>query len=143
MVARACYWHMNAETHPHRHHDGHRGWVRPGGRRGRWLEPFLLVLIGRGEAYGGALIASLNELCLAPNGVDVGMAYRTLRELEGDGLLTSQWLADSGAPRRAYRLTREGRQALDEWTSVMRERGRLVEAFLDQADPVPRAAEGG
>jgi DNA-binding PadR family transcriptional regulator len=133
---------MDADTHPHHHHDSHRGWVRPGGRRGRWLEPFLLVLIEEQEAYGGALIARLNELCLAPNGVDVGMAYRTLRELEGEGLMTSQWVADNGAPRRAYRLTRAGRQALDEWTSVMRERGRLVEAFLDQADRRPRA-EGG
>lgn len=133
---------MDADTHPHHHHDDHRGWVRSGGRRGRWLEPFLLVLIGTDEAYGGALIARLNGLCLAPNGVDVGMAYRTLRELEGEGLMTSQWVADNGAPRRAYRLTRAGRQALDEWISVMRERGRLVEEFLDQADRLPRA-EGG
>jgi PadR family transcriptional regulator PadR len=133
---------MNADIHPHHHHDGYRGWVRPGGRRGRWLEPFLLVLIGKEEAYGGALIARLNALCLAPKGVDVGMAYRTLRELEAEGLMTSQWIADDGAPRRAYRLTQAGRQGLDEWISVMRERGRLVEAFLDQADGVPRAKGG-
>ena len=67
------------------------------------------------------------------------MAYRTLRELDTEGLMTSQWVADDGAPRRAYRLTQAGRQALDEWISVMRERGRLVEAFLDQADGLPRA----
>ncbi|MEX1169769.1 MAG: helix-turn-helix transcriptional regulator [Chloroflexota bacterium] len=133
---------MDADTHPHRHHDSHRGWVRPGGRRGRWLEPFLLALVGEEEAYGGALIARLNGLCLAPNGVDVGMAYRTLRELEADGLMVSQWVADNGAPRRDYRLTVAGRQALDEWTAVMRERGRLVEAFLDQTERRP-PGEGG
>jgi DNA-binding PadR family transcriptional regulator len=134
---------MDADmNHPHRHHDGHRGWVRADGRRGRWLEPFLLLLVSQEESYGRTLIARLNGLCLAPNGVDVGMAYRTLRELEADGLMTSAWVADNGAPRRAYRLTRAGRQALDEWISVMRERGRLVEAFLDQAGHLPRA-EGG
>jgi DNA-binding PadR family transcriptional regulator len=134
---------MDADTHhPHHHHDSYRGWVRPGGRRGRWLEPFLLLLIGQEEGYGRALIARLNELCLAPNGVDVGMAYRTMRELEADGLTSSEWIADDGAPRRAYRLTPAGRQALDEWISVMRERGRLVDAFLDQADRLPRAAGG-
>jgi PadR family transcriptional regulator len=133
---------MDADTHhPHHHHDGYRGWVRPGGRRGRWLEPFLLLLIGRDEAYGAELIDRLDELCLAPNGVDAGMAYRTLRELEAEGLMTSHWLADDGAPRRAYRLSSAGRQALDEWVSVMRERGRLVQAFLDQADQLP--PEGG
>jgi DNA-binding PadR family transcriptional regulator len=124
---------MHADEHPHRHHDNHRGWTRSGGRRGRWLEPFLLVLVRDEEAHGGALIGRLNELCLAPNGVDVGMAYRNLRELEGDGLAVSRWMADDGAPRRAYRLTDAGRVALDEWISVMRERGRLVEAFLGLA----------
>jgi PadR family transcriptional regulator PadR len=133
---------MDADSHPHRHPDSHRGWVRAGGRRGRWLEPFLLVLIEEKGAYGGALIARLNELCLAPNGVEVGMAYRTLRELEGEGLMTSEWVADNGAPRRAYRLTPAGRQSLAEWVSVMRERGRLVEAFLEEAERLPMA-EGG
>jgi PadR family transcriptional regulator, regulatory protein PadR len=134
---------MDADTrHPHHHHDSYRGWVRPGGRRGRWLEPFLLLLIGQEAGYGRALIGRLNDLCLAPNGVDVGMAYRTLRELEADGLMSSEWIADDGAPRRAYRLTRAGRQALDEWISVMRERGRLVDAFVDQADQLPPAKGG-
>jgi PadR family transcriptional regulator, regulatory protein PadR len=126
---------MNADHHPHTHQDDHRGWVRPGGRRGRWLEPFLLALVGEGEAHGAALIARLNELCLAPKGVDVGMAYRTLRELEGEGLMVSRWVADDGAPRRDYWLEEAGRRALSEWTAVMRERGRLVGAFLDLAEP--------
>jgi PadR family transcriptional regulator PadR len=133
---------MDADMHPHHHHDGYRGWVRPGGRRGRWLEPFLLLLIGQEEGYGRALIARLNDLCLAPNGVDVGMAYRTLRELEAEGLMTSRWIAEDGAPRREYELTPAGRRALDEWISVMRERGRLVGAFLDQAERLPRGTGG-
>jgi PadR family transcriptional regulator len=140
---------MNAEAHldhhadhPHHHHDSHRGWVRPGGRRGRWLEPFLLRLVADGEAHGGALIARLNELCLAPEGVDVGMAYRTLREFEAEGLVESAWVTNDGPPRRTYRLTVAGRQALDEWIAVMRERARLIDAFLDGTDRLERA-EGG
>jgi DNA-binding PadR family transcriptional regulator len=137
---------MNANTHhhadPHHHRDGYRGWVRPGGRRGRWLEPFLLRLVADGEAHGGALIARLNELCLAPAGVDVGMAYRTLRELEAEGLVDSAWVTDDGPPRRTYRLTEAGRQALDEWIAVMRERSRLIDAFLDGTERLDRG-EGG
>jgi DNA-binding PadR family transcriptional regulator len=131
---------MDVDVHPHHHIDAHRGWVRPGGRRGRWLEPFLLVLVAGEETHGRALITRLNEMCLAPHGVDVGMVYRTLRELEGDGLMSSEWAADNGAPRRRYRLTSAGRTALDEWTSVMRERARLVDAFLAHA---PTGPEGG
>jgi DNA-binding PadR family transcriptional regulator len=127
---------------PHHHHDGYRGWVRPGGRRGRWLEPFLLRLVAEGEAHGGALITRLNELCLAPGGVDVGTAYRTLREFEAEGLVDSAWTTTDGPPRRTYRLTEGGRQALVEWVAVMRERARLITAFLHGTDGLDRV-EGG
>jgi DNA-binding PadR family transcriptional regulator len=121
---------MNADHLHHGHHHDLRGWARPGGRRGRWLEPFLLLLVAEGEAHGYALIGRLNELGVASEGVDVGMAYRTLRELETEGLVASEWVAESGAPRREYRLTNEGRAALGEWASVMCERGRLIDDFL-------------
>lgn len=140
---------MNAEsdlqhhhTDPHHHPDGHRGWVRPNGRRGRWVEPFLLRMVADGEAHGGALIARLNALCLAPDGVDVGMAYRTLRGLEVEGLVDSAWVTDDGPPRRTYRLTEAGRQALDEWIGVMRERARLIDAFLEGTERLERG-DGG
>jgi PadR family transcriptional regulator, regulatory protein PadR len=133
---------MDVNSHPHHHQDGHRGWVRPGGRRGRWLEPFLLVLLGEGESHGSALIGRLNDLCIAPNGVDVGMAYRTLRECEADGLVVSRWITEHGAPRRTYQLTEAGRQALAEWTGVMHERRRLVDAFLGQVSPVAERTGG-
>lgn len=134
---------MTADYHSgHGHHDHQRGWVRPGGRRGRWLEPFLLLLVAEGEAHGYALIARLNELGVSPEGVDVGMAYRTLRELEMEGLTRSEWVAESGAPRREYRLTLEGRAALAEWASVMCERGRLIDDFLAREARLDRG-EGG
>jgi PadR family transcriptional regulator PadR len=138
---------MNADAYshhadPHHHHRGYRGWVRPGGRRGRWLEPFLLRLVAEREAHGGALIARLNDLCLAPDGVDVGMAYRTLRELEAEELVDSAWVTDDGPPRRIYRLTDAGHRALNEWIAVMHERARLIDAFLDGTERLERG-EGG
>jgi PadR family transcriptional regulator PadR len=107
--------------------------MRPDGQRGRWLEPFALLLAADGEPYGAELIAALNELCLAPGGVDAGMLYRTLREFEARGLVVSRWQADEGAPRRTYRLTEAGRRELEDWVGVMHERRRLTEAFLERA----------
>jgi PadR family transcriptional regulator PadR len=121
---------MSAEHLHHGHHHDQRGWSRPGGRRGRWVEPFLLLLVAEGGAHGYALIGRLDDLGVAPEGVDVGMAYRTLRELEREGLVASEWVAESGAPRRDYRLTGDGLAALSEWASVMCERGRLIDDFL-------------
>ena len=131
---------MHAGASREAHH--HRGWVRPGGRRGRCLEPFLRLLLAEGGAHGYALIGRLNELNIAPAGVDVGMAYRTLRELEAEGLVESAWAAESGAPRRAYRLTTLGRAALEEWADVMSERARLIREFLPRAARLERV-EGG
>jgi DNA-binding PadR family transcriptional regulator len=135
---------MNADHHLHHRHNEHarRGWVRPDGRRGRWLEPFLLLLVAEGEAHGYALIGRLNELGVAPGGVDAGMAYRTLRELEAEGLVASAWVADSGAPRRSYDLTPDGRLALHEWSAVMRDRARLINEFLPRYERLDQG-EGG
>lgn len=101
------------------------------GPRHRWLEPFVLVLIAQGTGHGYALVARLNELGVAAGGVDVGELYRTLRELEAGGCVRSAWTgAEAGPRRREYVLTAVGTARLDEWAQVMRERARLVEAFL-------------
>ena len=107
----------------------HQGWVPRGGRRGRWLEPFLLLLVAEGDSHGYAIARSLNELRVAADEVDVGTVYRALRELEAAGMVESTWEADVGAPRRAYVLTGTGRDALDGWAPVMAERARLSAAF--------------
>jgi PadR family transcriptional regulator PadR len=120
---------MDAESN-HQHRHDHHGWVRPGGRRGRWLEPFLLLAVAEDQAHGYALIGRLNDLGVAPEGVDVGMTYRTLRELETEGLVRSDWVTEGGAPKREYRLTDEGRAALADWASLMCERRRLIDDFL-------------
>jgi PadR family transcriptional regulator, regulatory protein PadR len=100
--------------------------------------------MAEGEVHGGALIARLDELCLAPDGVDEGMAYRALREFEAEGLVDSAWVTNDGPPRRTYQLTVAGRRALHEWISVMRERARLIEAFLDGTERIDQGeGEGG
>ncbi len=119
-----------------------RGWVRPGARRGRWIEPFVLLLVAEGPVHGYSVIGQLNELGLNADGVDVGMVYRTLREFEAEGLVETQWGIDDGRPRREYRLTARGHEVLEEWVEVMIERRRLVEAFLSRAQRAERP-EGG
>ena len=131
-----CLWHMNATG---LHEPEIRGWVRSDGRRGRWIEPFLLLLIADGPIHGYSVISRLNGMEVASEGIDVGMVYRTLREFESQGLVKTKWGLEEGPPRREYRLTAKGLQVLDEWVGVMAERRRLIEAFLDGAGQMGRA----
>ena len=97
--------------------------------RRRWIEPFVLAMLAR-ETYGYAILGRLEEMHISNGPLDVGLVYRTLRDLEHDGLVSSTWAEESAGPRRrAYQLTEAGYAALDDWAVVMRERARLIGEF--------------
>lgn len=105
-----------------------RGWM-PAAARRRWIEPFVLAMLAR-ETYGYAILGRLEEMRIANGSLDIGLVYRTLRDLERDGLVSSSWAEESAGPRRrAYQLTEAGYAALDDWAVVMRERARLIGEF--------------
>ena len=105
------------------------------------MEPFLLVLLARGIGHGYALAGQLNALRVAPNEVDAGALYRTLRDLEAAGLVQSHWTSpDVGAPRREYVLTDAGWVSLADWVVVMHERARLVGEFLAEYEALGQTA---
>jgi DNA-binding PadR family transcriptional regulator len=120
-----------------------RGWM-PLATRRRWIEPFVLAMLAR-ETYGYAILGRLEEMHISNGPLDVGLVYRTLRDLERVGLVSSSWGDESAGPRRrAYRLTEAGYDALDDWAVVMRERARLIGEFnADYLEAVssPRPAE--
>jgi DNA-binding PadR family transcriptional regulator len=93
------------------------------------MEPFVLVLLAE-AAHGYAVISELGEMGIAVGPVDVGQVYRTLRDLEDTGHVTSSWSSEPVGPqRRDYELTEAGYVALDEWAAVMKERARLIAEF--------------
>jgi poly-beta-hydroxybutyrate-responsive repressor len=94
------------------------------------MEPFLLVILAGGAAHGYAIIGDLEEMGITSGSIDIGQVYRTLRELEQAGQVTSTWSTEAQGPqRRDYELTAIGYEALDEWAAVMKERARLIGEF--------------
>ena len=90
----------------------------------------MLMLLAGGGAHGYAITSQLEELGITGGSVDVGQVYRTLRDLEAAGHVTSAWSNEPAGPqRRDYELTESGYATLDEWAAVMTERGRLVAEF--------------
>ena len=124
----------------------HHGWSALGNRH-RWMEPFVMVLLAGGAAHGYGIVGELAQLGITNGPVDVGQVYRTLRDLEKVGLVTSAWATGTGAARRDYALTEAGHAALDEWAAVTKERKRLLGEFDARylewvASPRPIAGAG-
>jgi DNA-binding PadR family transcriptional regulator len=102
----------------------------------------VLLLVAQGPTYGYHIIGRLDELGVAPEGIDPGMVYRTLRSMDDEGLVRTEWGLEGDQPRREYRLTEEGACALEDWMDVMAERKRLIEHFLEQSKAITEATEG-
>jgi PadR family transcriptional regulator PadR len=64
-----------------------------------------------------------------------GALYPVLRSLESAGLLASEVEPSvSGPPRRYYRITEPGRQALARWTEIWGQTRELVDSVLQGGD---------
>ena len=66
--------------------------------------------------------------------VDVGNLYRTLRSLEEEGLVSSEWSADLPGPtKRTYTLTDEGHAVLASWLRAVEQLRDGLTEFLEIA----------
>lgn len=85
------------------------------------LETAVLVLLKQRPNHGYALLAPMQDL-----GVEVGdlsRLYRSLRNLEKDGIVTSTWDTSArgrGPARRIYSLTRVGNRHLRQRIKMLR-----------------------
>jgi poly-beta-hydroxybutyrate-responsive repressor len=99
----------------------------------RFGEPALLLLLASRPTHGYELIDRLPELS-GDERVDVGNLYRTLRSLEEEGLVASEWRADLPGPtKRTYTLTDEGREVLASWLRAVEQLRDGLSVFLDTA----------
>jgi PadR family transcriptional regulator PadR len=108
----------------------HHGPPGPG-PGGRFVEPFLLLLLAEGPTHGYDLLERLTARGFVAGDVDPGYLYRTLRGMEAAGAVTSEWDSASRGPnKRTYTLTPEGERALHEWAAHLEAHRRGLERFL-------------
>ncbi len=96
-----------------------------------FMQPRLLLLLAQKPAHGYELMESLDQDDAAS--ADPGLLYRTLRQFEEDGLVSSSWDTEGRGPaRRVYEITGEGLDYLHSWaTNIQRTRERL-DRFLGE-----------
>jgi len=99
----------------------------PGERPPRFLRAFLLLLLHERPAHGYELLERLRELGLHYTDQEIGYVYRTLRTMEKEGLIVSQWdTTGSGPAKRVYAITPQGITTLHEWAQAL---GRIRESL--------------
>jgi len=111
----------------------------------RFVEPVLLLLLKKkGRSYGYELATELHGFALTDAEVEVAALYKTLRQLEQNNCLTSEWdVEGSGPARRVYALTPWGEQHLGEWITVLGHMSKAMGRFVRAAQAVSKDASPG
>jgi PadR family transcriptional regulator, regulatory protein PadR len=98
----------------------------------RFVEPvLLLVLKEKGHSYGYDLLGEVAAHAFTDGEIEKAVLYRTLRRLEENGYITSDWNTDEAGPaRRVYTLTKDGEAHLREWAQVLSKVARSMTRYV-------------
>jgi PadR family transcriptional regulator PadR len=99
------------------------------------LEPALLILLNEKPGHGYTLLTELGALGMQT--LHPSVVYRTLREIERLGWVQSDWDTDQtqGPPRRIYRLTPQGKIALQNWQQELGKTLEIINNLLNRIKP--------
>ena len=120
-----------------------RGWAMGGGPNCEdrhspltisMLEPALLTFLKEQPRHGYTLLGDLETLGMRT--FHPSVVYRTLREMEGLEWIQSVWDTDQtqGPPRRTYRLTVQGEEALQNWNHELGKTQELISQLLKRIE---------
>ncbi len=109
---------------------------------GEMLSTSLLAFLKGCSAYGYQLSQQLSEAGLPQS--DSGTVYRSLRQLEGSGFVSSFWdTSDQGPARRMYSLTTAGELFLRTWIEALNRYQEVLTGALAGFDEVASEANAG
>jgi poly-beta-hydroxybutyrate-responsive repressor len=95
-----------------------------------WLEPAVLLTLRESNLYGYRLMEQLATFGF--EAMNPGTLYRTLRRMEQNGALKSQWETTTNGPaRRVYSLTQAGEAYLDLWAQGLKQYQQVMNMFFD------------
>ena len=97
----------------------------------RWLTPVTLVLLEEESSHGYELMRRMEEE-FGFEEINPGSVYRTLRQMENEGLCRSEWetpATENGPPRRMYSITEAGEAYLEGWAKACKQYQQLIDEF--------------
>jgi PadR family transcriptional regulator, regulatory protein PadR len=98
----------------------------------QWVTPIVLVLLEEENSHGYELMRRMEEE-FGFEQINPGSVYRTLRQMENEGLCRSEWevprAEEGGPPRRMYAITEAGEAYLAAWAKACKDYQRLMGEF--------------
>ena len=94
-----------------------------------WLQPVLLLMLREWSSYGYELMEKMAAFGLAA--MNPGTVYRTLRQMEKDGIISSSWDTSTAGPaRRVYSITDAGETYLKYWADSLDHYQKMMNTFF-------------
>ena len=94
-----------------------------------WLVPVLLLMLREWSSYGYELMEKMAAFGLTT--MNAGTFYRTLRQMEKNGMVSSNWDTSEGGPaRRVYSITEAGENYLKFWASSLAHYQKMMNMFF-------------
>lgn len=94
-----------------------------------WLQPVLLLMLREWSSYGYELMEKMAQFGLAA--MNPGTVYRTLRQMEKDGVIKSNWDTSAAGPaRRVYSITDAGEAYLTYWADSLNHYQKMMNTFF-------------
>lgn len=96
----------------------------------RFIEPCILLLLCKNSSHGYQLRENLKEHC--GHKIDIGNLYRTLRRMEKDDWISSDWQEGNGVPnKRTYSITIEGKEILSNAVISLQKTDKLIHRLFE------------
>ena len=94
-----------------------------------WIVPVLLLMLREWSSYGYELMEKMATFGL--HAMNPGTFYRTLRQMEKDGMVSSCWDTSEGGPaRRMYSITEAGEAYLKYWADSLNQYQKMMDTFF-------------
>lgn len=102
-----------------------------GGQPKNFVRPCLLLLLAETPAHGYELMERLRPLGFQVN--DPATVYKSLRQMEDEGILASRWdTSRRGPARRIYMVTPDGLDLLGAWAAELQQNRAILDCFLSR-----------
>jgi PadR family transcriptional regulator, regulatory protein PadR len=104
-------------------HAGTEAWSK------NWVVPILLLMLREWSSYGYELMEKMGSFGLSM--MNPGTFYRTLRQMEKDGMVRSNWdTSEAGPAKRIYSITEAGEAYLKYWAESLNQYQKMMDTFF-------------